>query len=252
MQVIVYKTPKIYPNSDLNKILDEHLPNLQENSIVVITSKIVSLCQGNVIKDDGTVKEEEIIKKEADWYYIDENLMKHFDCLIMTIKNDILIANAGVDASNTNGNFVLWPKNLNETTDHIWQYLRQKHEVHNLGVIITDSRLIPLSFGTRGVGISWCGFEAIYDYRSKPDIFGRPLQMTLKNIIDGLAGAAVVMMGEGDEQTPLSIITDIPFIVFQDRPPTPEERKALKITKEEDIYGKMLNAIPWEKGGKGK
>lgn len=251
MQVTAYKTKKIQPEDDLYKILDEYLPALEEKSVVLITSNIVGICQGNVMKNDGTVDKVALIKKEADWYYIDENLAS-FGILIPTITNDILIANAGIDESNANGNFVFWPKNLPETTIHIWEYLRSKQQIQNLGVIITDSRLTPLRWGTHGAGIAWCGFEPLKDYRGKPDIFEKALHMTQENILDGLAASAVTVMGEGNEQTPLAIVTDVPFVQFQDCPPTKEEQDRLRITKEDDLYGKLLTSVKWQKGGGGK
>lgn len=249
MNVAAYKTKKVIVGDDLYKILDDYLPKLEENSIVVITSKIISICLGNVAKNDGIITKEILAKKNADWYFIDKNLEK-FGTVIPTITNGILLANAGVDASNGDDIFIFWPKNIDEITAKIWTYLRKKHQINKLGVLITDSRLLPLRYGSQGVAVSWCGFEALQDYRGKPDIFGEPLKMTQKNIIDGFAGAAVVIMGEGEEQTPLATITDVPFVVFQNRPPTKEEKNLLKINNEDDIYGKLLTSVTWEKGGK--
>lgn len=247
MIVNAYKTHKIQANEDLYKILDKYLPTIEENAVVIITSKIVSLCQGDVIKHDANLNKNELIKSQADWYYTDDNLLKHW-ILYPTIKEDILIANAGIDESNADEYLVLWPKNVEATLTKIWQYLKEKHKLHHLGVIITDSRSTPLRWGTQGVGISWCGFEALKDYRNKPDIFGHPLKMTQESILDGLASAAVVVMGEGDEQTPLAMITDVPFVVFQTAPPTKEERAIMRIEKEKDIYGKMLTSVEWKEG----
>src|SRR5438034_11311086 len=111
MIVNAYKTHKIQLGDTLYEILDKYLPMLEEKSVVVITSKIVSICQGNAVKNDGTVDKRELIKKEADWYFEDKNLDR-FGVLIPTIKDDIFIANAGIDESNANENFILWPKNL--------------------------------------------------------------------------------------------------------------------------------------------
>ena len=249
MKVTAHKTNKITAGENLYKILDDYLPKLEERTVVAITSKIISICQGDIIKNDGTVDKETLIKEQADWYFIDDNL-KMFGTVIPTITNGILIANAGIDESNADGYFVLWPKHIDQTTEEIWKYLRKKHNIKNLGIVVTDSRLFPLRYGTIGVGVSWCGFKATQDYRGEPDIFGKPLVMTQKNIFDTLSVAAVAIMGEGNEQTPLTTITDIPFVAFQDHPTTQEERDLIKIEKEKDIYGKLLTSVAWEKGGK--
>ncbi len=251
MQVTPYKTHKITAGENLHEILDKYLPRLTEKSIVVITSKIISICQNNVLKNDGTIDKKELIKQEADWYFEDDNLTR-YGTVIPTIKDDILIANAGIDESNANGDFVLWPKKIDQTTNDLWHYLREKHGLKELGVLITDSRITPLRWGVSGVGISWCGFAALKDYRGKPDIFGRMLRMAQESILDGLAASAVVVMGEGDEQMPLSAITEIPFVTFQDRPPTQEERTMMHITLSDDMYGKLLTSVEWEEGGRDK
>jgi len=247
MKVIACKTKKIVLGDNLFAILDTYLPKLEEKTVVVITSKIISICQENIIKNDGKTDKKKLVIKEADFYIEHDN---EYGIVIPTIKNNVFLSNSGVDESNGNGDFILWPKNLEQTINEIWDYLRRKNNIKNLGVIVTDSRLIPLTFGLTGVAIGWCGFEAAQDYRGKADIFGRELKMSQKNIINGLAGAAEVVMGEGSEQTPLGVITDIPNIVFQDRPPTIDERNNLKIELKNDIFGKILNSVKWIKGGK--
>jgi len=249
MKVTAYKTGKVTFKDDLLKILDDYLPQLEERSVVIITSKIISICQGDVVKNDGTIHKEKLIKEHAEWYFTDENL-KVFGTVIPTITKDILIANAGIDESNADGYFIFWPKDIDRITEAIWKYLREKHTIKQLGIVVTDSHVAPLRYGTIGVGLSWCGFKATQDYRGKPDIFGRPLEMTQKNILDALAVSAVMVMGEGNEQTPLAAITDIPFVKFQDHPTTQEEREQIKIEKEKDIYGKLLTSVTWIKGEK--
>ena len=247
MFIKTYKTHKITANENLFSIIDQYLPTLQEKSVVVITSKIISLCQGNVVKNNGTVDKKDLIKQEAD-YYLEDDTLSRFGVVIPTIKENILIANAGIDESNAGDYFVLWPKNLQEATTSIWKHLKEKHTIENIGVLVTDSRLAPLRWGITGVGLSWCGFEAVKNYVGTKDIFGKTLRMSQESILDGLAAAVVVVMGEGDEQTPLAVIEDLPFVTFQDRPPTEKEKQTMHISLEDDIYGKFLNSVTWKKG----
>ena len=56
------KTHKITnKDTDIFKILDTYLPKLSENSIIVVTSKIVSLCEGNIIPMEKADKDESLI-----------------------------------------------------------------------------------------------------------------------------------------------------------------------------------------------
>jgi F420-0:gamma-glutamyl ligase len=121
--------------------------------------------------------------------------------------------------------------------------------VKNLGVIITDSTARPLHYGTEGVCIAFSGFATMNDYRGKPDLFGRPFKVSISNVADALASAAVLVMGEGTEQTPIAIVEDIPFVNFQDHDPTPEELKAFFVPiKEDDLFAPFLSKVDWQKG----
>lgn len=247
MNIKSYRTAKITPGTNLIQTLGSSLPKLQEKDIVVVTSKIVSICQGRVVKNNGMVDKVELIRKEAE-KYIEEPSISRFH-VTLTIKEGILIANSGIDESNANGFFVLWPRNVFKVTQEIWRHLRNKHSIKQLGVLITDSRLVPLRWGTLGIGLAWCGFEPLKDYIGKPDIFGRILRVTKQNIIDGLAAAAGTVMGEGKEQTPLAIISGTPFVRFQDRPPTKKEIDTMRINLSDDMYAPLIDSLKWQRGG---
>jgi F420-0:gamma-glutamyl ligase len=202
MQITAYKTQKIVLGDNLFKILDRTLPKLKEKDIVVITSKIISIIQGRIIKNDGKITKLDLVKKEADLIMPERYVRFGVN---LTIKDNILIGSSGIDESNGNGYFILWPKDIKETTEEIWVYLRKKHQLKRLGIIITDSHSSPFRRGTRGFGMSWCGFEPLKSYVGKPDIFGRLLKFEQLSIVDSVAASAVLVMGEGNEQTLLRL-----------------------------------------------
>ena len=247
MIVKAYKTSKVKPGDNLSKILDRFLPKLKENEIVFITSKILSLSQSNVIKQDGKLTKVDLAKKESN-YYLSEKYIKYG--IRLTITNDTLIASAGIDESNSNGYFVLWPSNPMEETKNIWKYLRRKFNLKNLGVVITDSHGMILRKGLTGFGLAWCGFEPIKNYIGTPDIFGKILKVSKTNLVDALSASAVLVMGEGREQTPLAVASDLPFIKFKIYPPSKEEIDEMHITIDTDIYSALLKSVPWERGHK--
>ena len=74
------------------------------------------------------------------------------------------------------------------------------------------------------------------------------LRITQVNVVDALGAAAVFVMGEGSEQTPLAVISDLPSVQFQAREPSAEELQRLRISQEDDIYGPLLMSVPWHKG----
>jgi F420-0:gamma-glutamyl ligase len=67
-----------------------------------------------------------------------------------------------------------------------------------------------------------------------------------------LAAAAVLVMGEGAESTPLALISGLPFVHFQERDPNPEELQNLHIDRRDDLYAPLLNAVPWQAGEKAR
>ena len=249
MKITPYKTHKILPNENLFDILDKYLPKLEENSIVAISSKIVGICEGRVIKIDETNpnQKEDLIKQEAEYYLPREYSQYGF---MLTINKNLLVGNAGVDESNSNGYFSLWPKNPQKSINGIREYLIKKNNIKHLGVIMTDSKLSPLRWGVTGYTIVHSGFQALNSYIGQPDIFGRLMQAEKSNIPDSLAAAAVIVMGEGNEQQPLAVINNLPFVNFQDKNPTQEELDELKITIDEDIYASLLTGVKWQKGKK--
>ncbi len=242
------KTKKVIPGKDRDifLILAKYLPKLKEKSVVVITSKIVAICQGR-FADPKKVTRDELVEKEAERYLPRQSNKYN---VMLAVKNGTLIASAGIDESNAAGNLILWPKNLQKSANQIRAFLKKKFNLNNLGVIITDSKLTPLRRGVTGVCIAHSGFLALNDYRGTPDLFGRKLKVTQANVAEGLAASAVALMGEGREQTPIAIIEDTPFVQFQKRVPSKKELAFLKIRLEEDVYGKILTSVKWRKGKK--
>ena len=247
MKVTPIKTGRVEAcSSALTDILESSLEYLPENSVVAITSKIVSLCEGNIVRPEEAGKED-IIKKEADLYLPGAGNKYG---VFLTVKNSIFIANAGVDESNTGGYYVLWPEDPQASAARCWNFLKERYGVRNIGVIITDSVTTPLKWGVTGSSIGYCGFDAVNSRVGTKDLFGRELRFTRVNVANALAAAAVLCMGEADEQTPVALIEDLPFVNFKTEPPSAEELKAEKIAMEDDLYGQILGSVRWQKGGK--
>ena len=241
------KTKKItLKDTDIFKILDRYLPRLKDRSVVAVTSKIVAILEGNVVKI-GEGDKDSIIIQEAE-YYLPRTSSKYN--VLLTIKGNAMNFSSGVDESNSGGYYVLWPKDSQKSANKIREHLVRKYKRKNIGVMITDTASVPLRWGQRGVFVlAHSGFSALNSYIGKPDIFGRPLKMTSASISDALGTAAVLVMGEGAEQTPLAVIEDIPFVKFKQRNPTKKELLKLKMPLKDDLYAPLLKAVKWRKGG---
>ncbi|MEI7653144.1 MAG: coenzyme F420-0:L-glutamate ligase [bacterium] len=249
MHVVSIKTHPLRPVDKpvMTDILDKYIPKLTEKSVVVVTSKIVAICEGSYIKTSAVSHKEALVPDYADLYTpAEEN--KYGFC--MTITDSMLVASAGIDESNGDGYYILWPKDAYASAAQIWTYLRARDGITQLGVVLSDSCTRPLRWGVTAQAISYCGFEPLKDYRGTPDIFKRNLKVTKMNIADHLASTGAFAMGEGDECTPFALVTDTPHVVYVDRPPSTSEIEGMRISLDEDLYGSILKRAPWRKGKK--
>lgn len=236
MRIKPISTRKINPPKDnIFDILDTSCTEIKEKDVILITSKILAIHQGLCIKMYTIKNKDDLIKKEADVFIPrDECPNRH---AILTIKDNILIPSAGIDESNSNGYYVLWPKNSAEEAEKICKYLKKKFNIKDLAVIITDSHTIPMRYGVMGISIGFYGLQPLKSYIDKKDIFGRKIKMTKSNIADTLSAIGVCAMGEGDEQTPIVIISDANFVEFTNKPTYQD----LIIPPNQDIYYPLIS-----------
>jgi len=241
------KTHKITDSDkSITDILDRYLVDFPNKSVLGIAAKIVSITEGRIVPV-GTVEKDELVARESEMY-IPRTYNPYGFCF--SIAHRTLIASAGVDESNAFGNYVLWPKNPGKSADRIREYLVRRFKIKYAGVVIVDGHTMPFRWGVSGISIAHSGFSAIKWNKGKPDIFGRIIQVSNQSIVEGLAATASVVMGEAGEQTPLAVITDVPFVDFQSRNPTKRERASISISHKEDLYWPIIKKAPWVRGKK--
>ncbi len=233
----------------IEQIIAESIREIPEDSVLAVSSKIVALCQNRVV-DKTSVTKNELIKQQADYYTPDGFNKYGFN---FSIVNNTFIPSAGIDESNVENAYVLWPENPQKAANEIHTFLVQKFGVKRVGVIITDSTCMPpMRAGTIGVMLAHSGFVAVKQLVGTPDLFGRKFEVSKSAIGGGLAASANVVMGEGAEQTPLALISDVPFVTFQTRNPTMKEIETTYISPEIDLYAPFIMSAPWQKGGSGQ
>lgn len=251
MKVTAIKTDVVKIGDDVYEFLDKFLPEDLENKVLVVTSKILALSEKNVVKPSGKFKHEsdekhDIARKEVD-YYTDPHSSKYN--LMLSIIHHTLLMNGGIDSSNSQGHYVLLPKDPYQWAKDIWEYLRKKHQLKNFGVIVSDSKSFPLKWGRVGTALAFCGFKALANKVGEKDLFDREIEMTHVGVAEGIATAAVLEMGEVDEAQPLCLVEDISQIEFVDHPPTQKELDFLHIDIKDDAFAPILLKANWHKGG---
>ena len=249
--------PFLPPKDDLSARLDEALESagwrIPERCVVAVSSKVVAIGEGRCVPipegaDEKQVKElkHRLAETEADMYLPRDPLLPYGR--MFTIKNGshVGIANAGIDQSNGNGYFILWPEDPMRSAREIRTHLMERHGVRELGVLITDSTSVPMRNGVVGVAIGYAGMRAQRDYRGTPDIFGRLLKFERLNVADSLATAATLVMGEGDECTPFVLIEDAPQVECAEME-SADPLLSLAVPLEEDIFAPFFKNVPWRK-----
>lgn len=249
MKITAIKTRKFLPPKDnLDDLLNYALEHVAENSILVVTSKVISICEGRCV-DPQTTTKDELVQQESQMYLPREFTPR--GKRIHAITSGVLIGSAGIDQSNGDGYFILWPEDPKSSANQIRQQLLSRTKIKNLGVIITDSNATPFHRGAVGTSIAYAGFEPLNDYRGSQDLFGRDFIFEQANIPDSLAAGAVLVMGEGSEQTPMAIITDLPQVQFCDHPSEHQRPySTFEVPFEEDMFYPFFASAPWQKGSK--
>lgn len=221
MNVRAIKTRIFKEGDDLVAFILKHVPKLTEGSVLIVTSKIVALAERRTAPAADLRR---VVKEESTWSMPSK-------LVALTLKDGMLLANAGVDASNGAGKLVLLPKDSYHEAKKLVDQLKRLYKLKSLGVVISDSRCAPARTGIMGVAVGYAGFHGLRNYKGKKDIFGRKLRFTQTNMADSLAVAAVMVMGEGDERRPLCVIDGAP-IEFTSR----TNRNELIVAPDEDMY----------------
>ncbi|MCA9884066.1 MAG: coenzyme F420-0:L-glutamate ligase [Anaerolineae bacterium] len=190
---------------------------LQDGDVLAISSKYVAISENRIITLADIVPGERALQL-AERYNMDAHMAQlvvdEADHIfggipmgyLLTWRSGIIAPNAGIDRSNIpNGLAVLLPEHPYDSAHALRDALNQRFGVR-IGIILTDSWLVPGRWGTTGVALASAGFSPTQDERGKEDLFGNPMSVTVRGIADSLSICAQTVMGERDEATPLAII----------------------------------------------
>lgn len=211
------------------------------NDVLAVASKVVATAQNRLVKLESVQPSSaakclakrfdlepsfvEVVLQEADVVY--GGVPK----ALLTLKDDIITPNAGVDYKNApSGHVALWPKSPYEAAERIRKEILEKAG-KKVGVIIVDSRVTPMRMGTIGLALAVAGFEPVRDYVGKRDLYGKTVTITRHAVADDLASAAHLLMGESAERTPAVLIKDAPVALSEK-----VDRKSILIPRDQDLF----------------
>ncbi len=232
MLVTPIRTSLFIEGDDLAAFVANHVKTLPEKSVLIVTSKIVSLSEGRTVAISSKEDRAAWVKKESD-------LAIKTPYAWMTLRDGMVMSSAGVDESNGNGRLILLPKDCFASAHKLWESLRSHYGIKQLGVIISDSRTLPLRKGSVGVCMGFAGLKPLNHFVGSPDLFGREWNLSIANVVDALASAGVHTMGETNQQQPLVLITDATVEFVE----TKARHEDVEVPPGDDMYVPLYVAI---------
>jgi coenzyme F420-0:L-glutamate ligase len=202
---------------NLGRLVDRLVgAELIDGDILVVSSKFIAVSEGRVVDLEKVVpsaRAAAVSKRLNISPELCELVIRESDDVIggvagfmLTLKEGLLTPNAGIDKSNIeHGKVVLYPRSPSESAIALVEEARFRRGVE-IGVVVSDSRLMPTRKGTVGVALAAAGMDAIVDLRGKQDLFGNILKVTSQAIADDLCSGAQVVMGEAAESVPLVLV----------------------------------------------
>lgn len=235
----------IPPKDDLFAKIRKSKLALREGDVVVVSSKVISIHEGNTVSKSSVKSRENLAIDDADLYLPRKTGGKWRR--LFTMRRGVFIGGSGIDESNGDGHYILWPKDPMRSAKKLLSFFKEEYKKKKLGVVIADSRSLLLRRGAVGFALGWAGVSPVFDYRGKPDLFGRPIHVSVANLIDPLAAAAVFVMGECAEQTPLAVIRGASRVF------TPLSKRSRKepfiVPLKDDVHVALWKNLKWKKGG---
>lgn len=204
---VVEGLPIIKPGDDIAALI-ESLFNIQDGDVLCLASTIVAKSEGRLrtLESYRPSKRAERIARQIgkDPRFMQAVLDESADILL---EEPFLLTktrfghtgvNAGIDQSNVGGGrILLLPEDPCKSAEQLQQALSK-----DCAVIITDTCGRPFRSGVAGVAIGWAGISALRDWRGKRDMHGKLLEITLEAVVDEIAAAANLLMGEAGDGTP--------------------------------------------------
>ena len=197
-------------------LLNRASENFRDDDILIISSKFIAISEGRIVSLRTVVPTPGAMRLASTYNLppeLCELVIRESDEIlggvvgfILTSKDGLLTPNAGIDKSNIEyGNVVLYPRDSMESATMIVNAMKFYHGIE-VGVVVSDSRLMPTRRGTTGVALAAVGLEAVLDLRGRPDLFGNILRVTSQAIADDISSGAQLLMGEADEATPIVVM----------------------------------------------
>ncbi|WP_328721361.1 coenzyme F420-0:L-glutamate ligase [Streptomyces sp. NBC_00247] len=196
--------PEVRAGDDLAKLIAAAEPGLADGDVLLVTSKIVSKAEGRIM--EATDRESAI---DAETVRV---VARRGTLRIVENRQGLVMAAAGVDASNTPaGTVLLLPEDPDRSARAIRDGLRDTLGVE-VGVVVTDTFGRPWRAGLTDVAIGAAGVRVLDDLRGGTDAYGNPLSATVVATADELAAAGDLVKGKA-AGLPVAVVRGLGHVV---------------------------------------
>jgi coenzyme F420-0:L-glutamate ligase / coenzyme F420-1:gamma-L-glutamate ligase len=181
--------PEIAAGDDLAALLETSTADrpLRDGDVVVVTSKAVSKAEGRVSRLD---REEAITSETV------RVVAQRGPTRIVQTRHGLVLAAAGVDASNTeSGTVVLLPLDPDASARALRSALAERLGI-DVAVVVSDTLGRPWRNGLVDQAIGVAGLAPLEDLRGQQDSHGNRLDTTVTAVADEIAAAAELVKGK--------------------------------------------------------
>ncbi|BBX04186.1 coenzyme F420-0:L-glutamate ligase [Mycolicibacterium moriokaense] len=198
--------PEFRPGDDLAGAIAAAAPWLQDRDILVVTSKVMSKCEGRIVDAPVDHEERDILRRKLIDAEAVRVLARKGKTLITENALGLVQAAAGVDGSNVDSaELALLPTDPDASAAALRDGLRERLGV-TVGVVVTDTMGRAWRNGQTDVAIGAAGLTVLHGYEGSRDRHGNELIVTEIAIADEIAAAADLVKGK---------LTDIPVAVVR-------------------------------------
>jgi len=212
----VENIPLIQEGDDLADLICQNAGDIADKDIFVIASTVVSKAIGLTFFEKDIIPSAEAEKiaklngKDPRFVQaiLDESVEVLTEAPFMLVrnKNGHVCINAGIDASNVGGDRLLkLPEKPDFHAEKIGKAIEEKTK-KKISVIITDTNGRAFKEGQTNVAVGLYNIKAIRQWIGEKDLYGKVLEISEEAVVDEIAGAANLLMGEGGFGYPVVVV----------------------------------------------
>jgi coenzyme F420-0:L-glutamate ligase/coenzyme F420-1:gamma-L-glutamate ligase len=207
--------PEFRPGDDLTGALAGAAPWLRDGDVLVVTSKVLSKCEGRLIPAPQDPEERDTLRRRLVDAEAVRTLARKGRTLITENKLGIVQAASGVDGSNIGTDeLALLPVDPDGSAAALRAGLRE-HLGVTVGVVITDTMGRAWRNGQTDAAVGAAGLEVLHGYAGALDRHGNELMVTEVAVADEIAAAADLVKGKLTA-IPVAVVRGLPSGVVAD------------------------------------